>query len=356
MFNCSKEGQEGEGGKMSPMALAGQYAELAAVVRSLLPGTQLWGSDSSITGDVEGQCHDYYGADIFGFNRDLFAQPGWADLLNAHTWHYYSQDSRNASSTAELILSAEYQARLPAYDAQARAAKAQAAPALPIVMGETASYWAGGRANVSNRFASAFWYVPQLGYLASKGYLAHVRQDLAGGDYGLLDLVLDASGVVVDFAANPDYFTHALWQRLVAGVALEVRVSGGGGGGGGGANGSAGLRAWGACAARAAGGATGGVVFVIVNFDAAPATVSLALEGAGMPAARGEYVLTPGQPSAGLASATVALNGRVLAVGADNELPPLPPRVAGAQEALVLPPQSYAFVTLPEARAPGCQQ
>lgn len=222
-------------------------------------------------------------------------------------------------------------------------------------MGETASYWAGGRANVSNRFASAFWYVPQLGYLASQGYLAHIRQDLAGGDYGLLDLVLDPStGAVVDFVANPDYFVHALWQRLVAGVALGVSAAGAGNSSGGS---SAGLRAWGGCAAREAGGASGGVVFVIVNFDAADAAVTLALEGASLPETRAEYVLTAGQPALGLASPTVALNGRVLAVGAaDSALPPLPARVAGAREALVVPAQSVAFVALPGARAPACLQ
>ncbi len=112
VFNCSKDGTA----KMAPRELAQQYAELAAVVRSLLPGTQIWGSDSSITGDYFGQCHDYYGNDLFGFNKDLFGQPGWAALLDAHTWHYYSQDSRNETSTAELILSEECEwpaARLP---------------------------------------------------------------------------------------------------------------------------------------------------------------------------------------------------------------------------------------------------
>ncbi len=250
------------------------------------------------------------------------------------------------------------QGRLPAYDTLARAAKAQAAPSLPIVMGETASYWAGGRANVSNRFASGFWYLPQLGYLHSKGYLAHIRQDLAGGDYGLLDLVLDDSGAVVDFAPNPDYFTHALWQRLVAGVALQVSVSGNSSSSSSsssGGSGSAGLRAWGSCAGREGGGATGGVVLVLVNFDDAAAEVALALEGgAALPPARWEYIFTPGDAGAGLASATVELNGRVLAVGADNLLPPMLPVVRDSQQPLILPPQSYGFVALPGARAAAC--
>lgn len=210
---------------MSPAQLAAQYATAAAYVRALLPGARLWGSDSSITGDAVGQCHDFFGDDIFAFNRELFAQPGWAGLLDAHTWHYYSQDSRNATSTAELILTDEFQSRLGVFEAPARALRDAAAPGLPIVLGETASFWAGGKANASNRFASGFWYLPQLGALAARGYLAHIRQDLAGGSYGLVDLVLDGSGAVTDFVPNPDYFSHALWQRLVAGAALNASVT-----------------------------------------------------------------------------------------------------------------------------------
>ena len=175
---------------MSPAALAAQYAAAAAAVRALLPGTRVWGSDSSITGDVVGQCHDYYGSDIFGFNRDLFAQPGWAGLLDAHSWHYYSQDSRNATSDAAMIMSDEYQARLGGYEAQARALRDAAAPGLPLVLGETASFWAGGRANVSNRFASGFWYLPQLAQLAAtQSRRAFERADEAPRMRSLRDLV-----------------------------------------------------------------------------------------------------------------------------------------------------------------------
>lgn len=347
VFNCSKDGSA----KMSPAQLVSQYVTLAALVRTLLPGTQIWGSDSSITGDVFGQCHDYYGDDIFGFNRDLFAIPQFPSLLDAHTWHYYSQDSRNATSTASLILTPEYQGRLPAYHAQAKAAKDTTAPGLPMVMGETASFWAGGKANVSNRFASGFWYLPQLGFLASKGYLTHIRQDLAGGDYGLVDLVLDGQGVVVDFTPNPDYFTHALWQRLMGGASLAVNVTQTGGG--------EEVRAWGACGGREAGASTGGVSIVVVNFAATPSDpvrITLGSGGGGaQPDTWGVFSLTPGDEAGGLESATMALNGVVLEVEEGSWLlPTMAPSWHNAKDDLVLPPLSYAFITLPTAMAQGC--
>lgn len=344
VFNCSSDNLA----KMSASQLAAQYAITAEAVRALLPGVRIWGSDSSITGDVVGQCHDWYGDDILGFNRDLFGQPGFAALLDAHTWHYYSQDSRNSSSTAEFILSDEYQSRLSTFEVEVRAIRDAAAPNLPIVMGETASYWAGGRANVSNRFASGFWYIPQLSTLAARSYLTHIRQDLAGGDYGLLDLVLDDNGVVVDFTANPDYFTHALYQRLVAGVVLSVNAS---------APASAPrVRVWAACAARAGGGANGGITIIYANFDATPAPVEIAVTGGGVVGdMRSEYFLTAGNAALGLASKEISLNGAILSVGPDLSLPTMQPTVSPTTSPLVFPPLSYGFVTI-DARAPACMQ
>lgn len=344
VFNCS-------GDSLAPMSaaqLASQYTIAAAAVRALLPGVKIWGSDSSITGDVAGQCHDWYGNDILGFNRDLFAQPGFTNQIDAHTWHFYSQDSRNSTSTAEFIMSDEYQARLNFFEVQVRAIRDAAAPALPLIMGETASYWAGGRANVSNRFASGFWYIPQLSLLAARSYLTHIRQDLAGGDYGLLDLVLDGNGVVVDFTANPDYFTHALWQRLVAGVALGVNVSA--------SAGAPRVRAWAACAARAAGGANGAVTLIFANFDATPAPVNVAIAGSSVGDVRGEYILTAGDTALGLASKTLALNGAILSVGPDLSLPAFEPAMSPTTAPLILPPLSYGFVTYGDVKAPACMQ
>lgn len=344
VFNCSTDGLA----KISAAELAAQFATAAAAVRALDPGIRVWGSDSSITGDAVGQCHDYYGDDVFGFNRDLFAQPGWAGLLDAHTWHYYAQDSRNATSTAALILSDEYQARLARFEGPIRALRDAAAPGLPLVLGETASFWAGGRANVSNRYASGFWYLPQLSTLAALGYAAHIRQDLAGGDYGLLECVLDAAGACVAFTPNADYFTHALFQRLVSEVVVSASV------GSGGAD-ATGIRAWAWCAA----GFTGEVVIAVSNFNATAAPLTLAFAavagaGSAAPSALDLYALTAGDAALGLASATVRLNGALLTLSPNDALPPMLPLRINSSSDLTLPPSSYGFVVTSGLRAPLC--
>lgn len=220
---------------------------------------------------------------------------------------------------------------------------------------------------------------------------------MAGGDYGLVDLVLDGAGRVVDFSAcvpaaaltqraftralarththterrtqrprceashptfptplpsNPDYFTHALWQRVVGHVALGATVEGGGGDAG-----CAGVRAWAACAARDAGGAGAGVAAVVVNFCGAEAALDFGAAAGGAPlgAERREWVLTPGDAGAGLASKSMRLNGALLALAEGYTLPPLPFVAADAAEPMRLPPHSYAFVSFPLADATACK-
>jgi len=151
VFNCSGAGNVAN---MTAGQLAAEYTTLASLVKQIMPGTAIWGTDSSITGDIAGQCHSWYGDDLLGFNRDWLADPLQpAQFVSALTWHWYPQSSANATSGIAQMLTYEYQTRLVPYVHQMRQMADAYAPGVPLVMGETASYWAGGLANVSNRCA-----------------------------------------------------------------------------------------------------------------------------------------------------------------------------------------------------------
>jgi hypothetical protein len=100
---------------------------------------------------------------------------------------------------------------------------------------------------------------------------------------------------------------------VVGHVALGATVEGGGGDAG-----CAGVRAWAACAARDAGGAGAGVAAVAVNFCGAEAALDFGAAAGGAPlgAERREWVLTPGDAGAGLASKSMRLNGALHAAAA----------------------------------------
>jgi hypothetical protein len=200
---------------------------------------------------------------------------------------------------------------------------------------------------VSNRYASGFWLLNQLGYLSAANYSVMIRQDLAGGNYGLVDLVLNASGVVVGYVANPDYFTTALFKRLAGPAVLAATVVGG-------AN-ATGVRAWAYCAADG----SGDITVTLSNFGQGAVGVSLDVVAAAAGAGGGVsgydvYLLTPGDAALGLASQAVLLNGSPLALQADYTLPPMPAAPAPAGAPVSMPATSYAFVVLRGAAAAAC--
>lgn len=159
-----------------------------------------------------------------------------------------------------------------------------------------------------------------------------------------MDCVLDAAGAVIDYLPNPDYYTHALWQRVMSSRSLAVTVGDG-----------ARVTVFAACAARAGGGAAGGVALVLVNFATEAVSLNVTVSGGGIGGAtRLQWLLTPGDAAAGLASASMRLNGRTLALGALDALPEMLPEVVPATAPLTLPRLSYGFIALPDARAPAC--
>jgi len=170
------------------------------------------------------------------------------------------------------------------------------APQAQLWLTETASSSGGGIEGVSDCFASGFWYVAQLGYLASVGFAGMHREQLWDGllpeqgvwqpagqnFYGLLRK---------DYTPAPDLYTHQLWQRFVGNRVLAAAVSRGsedGAGGDASLVGSA-VRAYAHC--TRGGNGSGGITLVLVNL--LPTTAVLELVA--LPATpRVEYVFTVG--------------------------------------------------------------
>ena len=92
------------------------------------------------------------------------------DSLDAISYDFYpknSLDYRWDVDAAEAMLQPKYHdiIRQPATTMQELRDKH--APHAQLWMTETASFSGGGIQNVSDRFASGFWYIAQLGYLVS---------------------------------------------------------------------------------------------------------------------------------------------------------------------------------------------
>src|SRR5262249_35225441 len=155
----------------------------------------------------------------------------------------------------------------------------------------------GGTPGVTDRFASSFWGLDELGTLASSGHSGVVRQNLCGEGYPLIDRAT--------FQPRPDYWASLLWKRLMGEPVLAV------------GNPHEGnlLRAYAHCTPRALGAPRGSVSVLLLNLNLKDSIRVDLADFAGRDVR--QYLVEARE----LASPEVRLNGRVLRAGAAGELP-----------------------------------
>ncbi|EDQ92890.1 uncharacterized protein MONBRDRAFT_22110 [Monosiga brevicollis MX1] len=102
-------------------------------------------------------------------------------------------------------------------------------PDLPLILGETATAGDGGCDNLSNRFVASFFWLDQLGRLATNQWQGVFRQDLVGWS-GSADTshyaLLGPPGWIGNTSApptpHPDFFVTRLWNELVGTHAIAL--------------------------------------------------------------------------------------------------------------------------------------
>ncbi|MYM63686.1 glycoside hydrolase [Pseudomaricurvus sp. HS19] len=80
-------------------------------------------------------------------------------------------------------------------------------PQAELWTGETGSAQCGGQPELSDRWASSFWWADQLGMGARCGQKVMVRQSLVGGDYGMV--------ARLTLKPRPDYWVSWLWGQMM---------------------------------------------------------------------------------------------------------------------------------------------
>lgn len=269
------------------------------------------------------------------------------DVVDVVTYHLYAGYGLDPSLTKELVDPGFLDfTRVIAGNVQ-RVVQS-AAPHAQLWVGETAAAWHSGEAGITDAFESGFWFVDQLGTVASLSHQVMCRQCLVGGNYSML-------GVNDGYIPRPDYYTGVLWKRLMGDVVLtsyqeEPAVM----------PYIPAMRGYLHCTPGVPGSAT----FAFLNTDA-ERSFEIDLSGsdtdghAFRSSTREEYVLSspgvgpPGPHQSELSSLEVALNGKVLKLGEDDALPEMAGRsVSGG--AFTAPPRTYGFVVFPDAKALAC--
>ena len=252
-----------------------------------------------------------------------------ADLLTASgasvdalSYHYYGTLSARCSgkTSPETALSEDWLSRIDRTQSFYQALRDRLAPGKPIWLTETADAACGGNPSAAT-FLDTFRYLDQLGRLAKAGVQVVMHNTLAASDYGLLD--------ETTLKPRPNYWGALLWRRLMGTTVLDAGVPAG-----------SGLHVYAHCQ-RAM---PGGVVVLVVNTDR---DASHALE---LPAASRRYTLD----AENLLDADVRLNGRTLALGADDALPAMT-GVPAAADRITFEPVTITFLAIPDAGNDACR-
>lgn len=244
--------------------------------------------------------------------------------FDVFSYHFYPAVSQRCAPpdglmgiSAERALGAQYLGLTDRAYAAHAPVRDRYAPGAPIWITETAGAACGG-APWSATFLDTFRYLDQMGRLAKQGVDAIFHNTLAASEYGLID---DTTSL-----PRPNYWAGLLWHRLMDVKVLDAGAS------------VPGLQLYAHCLRDR----PGGVALLAINIgdEAVGVTTSSAAE---------VYALSATE----LQSRDVQLNGRTLALTANDTLPQLrPQRVLGGQ--VQVAPHTIAFIATPNANNAAC--
>jgi hypothetical protein len=252
--------------------------------------------------------------------RDLFR--AIAADIDVVSYHHYNTISRRCGGrdSAVQALSGKWLGQTDQTLGFYKALRNEFTPGKPIWLTETAGAACGGNPWEAT-YLDTFRYLDQLGGLAKAGVEVIMHNTLAGSDYGLLD--------ERTFAPRPNYWGALLWHRLMGAIVLDPGLPA-----------QAGLRVYAHCDPVG-----GGAVSILAINTSPDKPLSLAL-----PLASERYDLR----ASSLQSGNVRLNGKPLALSADDALPTLAgvPTPAGV---VALDPASITFLAIASAANPACR-
>lgn len=206
-------------------------------------------------------------------------------------------------------------------------------------IGESATCGQGGKVNVSDSFASGFWYWSYLGRLAQLNHKVFLRQTLVGGNYGLLrDHFWDHSIKKGIIEPNADYFSGILFTRIMGNEVFSTNTP------------NNNVQAYAHCARPGQKGYKNGALAVaLINLYTTQKVVIVHNKALDRNSPRIDYIMTTADLGGSPFSKYAKINGgKKLTTAAD---------LVGKKEvgnSIILPAQSYGVVMFPDAGITKC--
>ncbi|XP_011341385.2 heparanase isoform X2 [Ooceraea biroi] len=203
-------------------------------------------------------------------------------------------------------------------------------------LSETSTAFGGGAPELSDRFVAGFLWLDKLGCGASTGNIGLnviTRQSLFGGNYAM---------VSPDLAPNPDWWVSVFYKQFVSEKVLKLPP-----------NDLSHVRLYAHCTPRRALIARVPAVTIYgMNIDRNAVRVDIP-ELFVQPSKLVKiffYSLTADY----LQSSEIKVNGEVLKLRPNGDLPPFRPRILDPTDPIILPPYSMAFMVIHGLEVPAC--
>lgn len=276
-------------------------------------------------GETTGNWGVAYGNNAMLNTRDLLVNSRPA-TVDAFSYHHYGASSQRCAgtgmpgTTADAALSEQWLNRTDETLAFYRKLRDEFEPGKPFWLTETADAACGGNPWAST-FLDSFRYLDQLGRLAKQGVQVVMHNTLDASDYSLLD--------ENTFEPRPNYWAALLWRQFMGTTVLESGVP---------------IRSGLHVYAHSLRGVPGGVALLVINTDkSATRTLSISTSSE-------RYTLSANP----VQNKHVQLNGKELALGADDSLPKLSgvPVAAGN---VTFGPATITFLALKGAGNSACK-
>ncbi|KAL5022409.1 hypothetical protein ScPMuIL_001564 [Solemya velum] len=258
-----------------------------------------------------------------------FLKYGGRDGIDYATFHHYYFASGGAK--LEMFINPGIMNSIWVPIQRAVSYANETVPHRKVWLGETSTSYNQGAPGLSDRYVAGFLWLDKLGMTAKHGVEVVIRQSFYGENYSLLDFN--------DTNPNPDYWLTLLYMKLVGSKVLNVIFDS-----------SSYVRIYAHCTnTKVPKYQKGSITFYTMNLS--NATVDLLFPQ--FPGAELEVYLLQPKGTQGLTSRGVTLNGVLLELTEEDEIPNLIiPTVQ--TDSVSFPSLTFGFIVIPMANVTLC--
>ncbi|XP_031842931.1 heparanase [Nomia melanderi] len=256
------------------------------------------------------------------------------DSVNYVTWHQYYLNGREAQ-IADFINVSTFNYLPMQIESVNQAIKASEKDIL-MWLSETSTAFGGGAPKLSDRFVAGFLWLDKLGYSASTGVNVVTRQSLFGGNYAM---------VGPDLKPNPDWWVSVVYKHFVSEKVLKLSSS---------KNNNGGVRFYAHCTPKKALiNRVSAITIYGININEVP--IRLTIHGILPILHKGAKLFVYALTSDNLQSRIIKMNGKILELQPNGNLPSFWPMILEPTQVIILPPYSMVFMVIHGAEVAACK-